>query len=818
MSPVFVSSPYLAAMSGIERKQFNTIYNYLMLKNLDNNLSYDYKSTLDLDSPIFIDIYGNIITESGLVVIPAASNATLVEPELYTPWTAGFLSLYSGDYKLEEDYNNADNFLYENFSVNEQTGEWVLDAKVINGIYMNFTYLPMQSENVMETLVDNFKSSVVKENGLPFGERAYLITEVLRGAPLEDIDYEREGILTNRAVSKTGIAMAYKLDELVKQFLSDTNGNSLVTLPNLAFMDGIEYLALFVFKIMFAALMISAAIHVYRGCVSGVFGLKFIFKGIADIVLVAIGITLIPQFLDSSYYNANKLLLKDDIAYIAMLNLEKENQGKEIGIGSIIEPQTSTELYIKLDNIEIPWYEMLDDVLLADTFETATQMYKDVFANSAMANQKFVVQKSNGLYVSLKDIMDSSTVGFSLGEQLLYQSVTEPNIFSYSCPYYVVLDQLIANINVYNMSNNILNYSTQISRDGSVKTTGMISSYFLSDYFMGDNYDVLGLHNLYRDESQKILQANPFADEDMERMRASLWYVDQDVTTTTNIIDELEYYAKNYVNKNKDLLEKVSDETFLKIMALQISLEYNRLMHTDAAQAIEIFNIDSKDLLRLLVGNKTSVFRNSSYSFARYVYEEGGTFSVIAMGCLTAVVWFTSLLKPLFMIIICALLLLSLFCRKLLFQRDSRAYEGYCISMGCFCGCNIVYALMLKLTMSISDFMNMQSSVNIILGLVVQILYILLLLKIIEFQLKDWKNVGFNEYAKTGSTIVDRVSNLTVKLSDGILKKINPSYANSERKNQGYSNKLRRRRMSGSEILEEMEQRDIDKEVELQNM
>lgn len=814
-SPVFISSPTLAAIDGISQEQFNTVYNYIMLKNLENNLSYDYKSTLDMDSPLFIDIYGNILTESGLVVIPAASNATLVNDESYTPWTAGFISLYAGDYKLPVTYNNSEVYMKDYFE--QEDGVWVLKAKIINGTYMNFDYLPMKSDGVLANIVKNFESTVTNEGNVPYAERVYLITEVLRGAPLENISYEDEGIVGNRSISKTGLTMAYKLDDMITQFLSDSNGNSLVTLPNLAFMEGIEYIVLFLFKAMFAVFMLSVIVTVYKDCVSGTFGIKSVFSGLMSMVIVIVGIAAIPQFIDYSYYTANKNLLKDDIIYIAMLNLEKREQGKEIGIGEVTEPESSTELYVKLDNISIPWYDMFDDVLLADTFDTATEMYAKAFEDHAMSYQKYVIQKANGLYVSVNDIFQTSDVGFSIGAKMLYQSVSDPNVFSYSTPYYVILDQLIANINAYNLNNNILNYNTEISKDGSVRTTGMIASYFLSEYFMGDNYDNLGFHNLYNDNSQKLRLATAFDDLDESQMEKSAWFSHNgDTNELTNQIDELELYAKNFVLENKELLNKVSDETFLKVMSLQLALEHNRLTHAGTATAIEIMDIDSKDLLRLVVADKATVFKNSSYTFARFVYEEGGTFSVILMGCLTAVVWFTSVVKPALMLVILALLILSLFLRKMLFQKQSRAYEGYFISMGCFCGTNLAYALMLKVSINMADWLNASPSVCILAALVVQVLYVLVLIKIITFQLKDWQSLGFNEYAKVGSNIVQNLSNVTLKIKDRIISKNNPNYAET-RVSKDRLGKLARHNMSGREILDEMYERDERKEENVLN-
>ena len=163
------------------------------------------------------------------------------------------------------------------------------------------------------------------------------------------------------------------------------------------------------------------------------------------------------------------------------------------------------------------------------------------------------------------------------------------------------------------------------------------------------------------------------------------------------------------------------------------------------------------------------------------------------------------------MIVILALMVISLFLRKVLFKRQSRAYEGYFISMGCFCGCNLLYSLMLKCSISLSDWMNTQASVNIILGLMLQVVYVLALLKIVEFQLKDWKNIGFNEYAKAGSNIIQNLSNVTLKINDKFVSKVNPAYGEAVRKRMS-TGKIRRRSMTGEQILAEMHERDAERQ------
>ena len=83
-TPVFISSPtvpYLEEANDFERNQ---IYNYLLLKNLDSQMSVDYANNLDMTSPVYMDIYGNIVTESGICGCSFGCKCYTVEIWLHT--------------------------------------------------------------------------------------------------------------------------------------------------------------------------------------------------------------------------------------------------------------------------------------------------------------------------------------------------------------------------------------------------------------------------------------------------------------------------------------------------------------------------------------------------------------------------------------------------------------------------------------------------------------------------------------------------------------------------------------------------------------
>ena len=165
------------------------------------------------------------------------SNATLCDGDNYNLATVGFVYLYSsGDYRIPEGYKNADEYISPMLKLNEETHTYELGSKRVNNVYINFNQLPISDMNALTTVKYITQMCLANNTYLPFAQHVYLITEVMRGAPIDCIDKDFEGI-GRVTVSKTGIYFAEKLEELAKILLSSTSGNSLIELPNLAFLD-----------------------------------------------------------------------------------------------------------------------------------------------------------------------------------------------------------------------------------------------------------------------------------------------------------------------------------------------------------------------------------------------------------------------------------------------------------------------------------------------------------------------------------------------------------------------------------------------------
>lgn len=797
--PVFVSSPSLAAVEGIEREQWNSIYNYAMLKNLKAALGIDYKSTLDVDSPIYMDIYGNILTESGLVIIPAASNATLYNANQYNLYTLGFLSLYDkGGYKVPIDYHNSDLYMDEFFVENEETGTWELKDKVFRNVLMHFKDLPTSNAMVVDALYNETLDNV-RNRSLTYKQHVYLITEVLRGAPIEDINKNKEGIEGNKSITKYGIYMAYKLDELTKSLLSSSNSNSLIALPNLAFMDGVEYVILFVYKGIFVGLFLLLFINMYKDSSRGRLGVKTILKFISNVMLFLVITFSIPKLMDISYYQFNKILLQEDVTLIEMLNLEKEVEGREIGVYEVTEPETTTKLYIKMDSLTIPWYEMLDDILFGSTFNTVSDAYEEVYSNSLMNNLPGVEQKGGKLYMDISKIFEQSNIDYNKDENMLQSTVVGTPYASYITPYYVILDYLTFKVNEYNYTNEIESYTTKIMGGGSVKTIGMIEPYLTSNDFMDITQDAIGMKAVYNIQTE-LVETIPFGADDVEKMTYSAWYAENlGEDELIENLEKLDVEAKRFVAENRDILGKVSDETFLEIMAMSLAVKHNDLMHIPNGDAVEIYDIDSRDIIRLSLAERDDVMISSSKSFARFVYDNGGVPGVVVVSILMLVCFVSAIVKPACIMLIVGCAVLALIFKRVVKDDKTSAIEGFIVTMVILCLVNILYAVLLKASMWIPN-TGCSIMVSALIQILLQIGYMLLLGIVTSFVLRDSTNMGYNYYERVATAITSHVH---VPFSGGFG---NRRYAEASQygRIEGYKTK----RQVGSDILEDMFSRD----------
>lgn len=751
-NPVFVSSPTVPYLEEASSKERSQIFNYLLLKNMDSQMTIDYATNLDLTSPIYMDVYGNIVTESGIVVIPAAANATLYNSS-YRPYNAAFYSTYGDDFLLPYDADaEALNKLLEEV-LTPVDGVWQLASLQVKGGSVDLSRLSTADKESLAEITEIFAYDVGTSGFCNASLWKVIVTEVLRGAPIECIDKDFEGLNTTSRITRSGLMVANKLDELIEALSSD-GANASLSIPNPAYIEGLEYVVFFAFKILILITLVIWMTTIYVDAAGGSLGLRTGGKCIGAILLTLSLIVGVPTIFELSYYESNKLLLQDETELLMMLNLEKSESGNEIGITKVSEPEKNTTLYLRLADVEMPWWDLLPKIMVSSMDSNLEKLYEEYENAHPIANSPSVTVKNGTVYISTEQLFESSAITFSSVSKTIYQQAAGDTPASYYTPYYVFLDQLIYKANAYAAENDYYAYSTKIQKGGRLKTLGFIQPYFTSEEFMAEGMDYLGLYTIYDVTAPAQYFEMKYTEDVLQAIRNSQW-CNRDLSDDECItrIEKLNVFAQKWVAEHKEMIGKVTDETFLKTMALACALEHNRLFNTMRADYLEIQELGNEDLLRLSIADKDTVMRNSSMSFARFVYTVGGTPAVYAAAILTLVNFLSSWVKPLVTLIVFIITCISIFVFKLILHKDNKSVFGYITTIFLMCVVNVLGALFLKLTMYI-PVTGLSPTVCILVQVVIQSIYLFALVKLVLIAVKDWRNVGFQKYSTKFNTII----------------------------------------------------------------
>lgn len=777
--PVFISSKTAAYAKGASLKQKCTLYNYVLVMNLEESMPVGYLGNLDMDCPLYMDILGNIITESGTVIIPAMSNATLMNEETFvgTNWAAGLYAVYGNGYRIpvKKDDINTISQVMANFVEDESGKYYIPKARTLGDEYeIDMSRLATTSKETLDVLYNRAYADLknaTQGNIYNFNQFFQIALEVMRGAPIESIDKEAEGLLTNDRLDRAGIVAAVKLEDLNNSL--GTNGeNSTISMPSLAFMPGFNYVALMVFKLLLLIIIVVNMAIVYIDAVGGHLGLHTIWKCFSSMVITMLTVLTVPAVFEVTYYQSSKALLQKEATYISMLNLEKKESGVEIGVTEVSEPKIRTELFVKLEDISVPWYELFYNSIFTDSYKTLNEMYENYARKNAfVASEDDIVVKNDGVYVSVDSIYDSSAVDLNInGENsmrtLVQTAVDKNSTFSFYSPYYVILDALIQNVNYFNANpwgedNSDVSstegwyaYTTKTQKGGRIKTMGLIEPYFTSAAFMeSEGKDLTGMAEVYSDNIDTGYDPDPathgmFAPMNLDTIRESYWYAGGGISATecTKRVEYLNEQARVFVADNKELLGKISDETFLKVMAMCLSTKHNAAFGAQKASALEIYNLSNDDLIRMSIADKADVMINSTLSYPRFVYAVGGTSGVFAAALLSMVMWISSIVKPVLIVVAFLTIFISVFVFKVCLRKQDSSLYGYVITTLLLCSTNILYSLLLKLSMYLPN-IGATPFMCILLQIIVQIAYMVILLQVVGTAFKDWRDLGAQRYA-----------------------------------------------------------------------
>lgn len=762
MAPVFMSSKNLASTKGATQIWEDTYFNYALLKNIEGSMNVNYKSNLDVNKPVYMDIYGNILTESGDVIIPAAANSTL--NNTYCPYTAAFITTYGTAFKIPSTLDFVSNSgAAQVMEKDEDTATWVFSQKSLNSsVDMNF--LSTASQTAMDTLFNEY-ANYIKQGALDFDRYvSNIVLEVMRGAPIESINKSDEGLLTKGGATKFGIARAVQLDEL-KKSISAVGQNAILALPNLAFMDGIEYVIFFIYRLTLVMVAGLLLVQIYSAAMDKGFGIADWFKTAVTVAAVIGALYAIPFLFNLSYYEVNKAFLQKEALRTSMLNLEKEEAGVEVGMLDTGEPNISSKVYLKLKKVYIPWYDGVWDIASSNISATMSKIYEEYAAKDLAFGQKDFEFKNGYLYLDVANLYGSSTVTFNTNYNSLYAVSKDSTPASFYTPYYAFLHALCVDINTYNKENNVYAYTTQVYGGGRVKSLGLIRAYLLSDEFIVGTddeevkeltTDIMHLRELYKTQST-LSDFTIFAEDEIKTMQQSNWF-NNNLTEeqVSERVAKLNKHAKKFVLANRDLIGRISDETFLKAMALDTANYYNNIFSIGSADGLEIYNLSADDLTRMAIASPSDVITQSPLSYSRFILEEAGVPGVYAAALLEGVNLISGWMKPILTLFIYGVIFISLFFYKIVLRKKTDSNKGYVYLVALLCLTNVIYAALLKvfgLLPRISAPALMCLIIQCMLQVVVVAIYVWLTCIVIA----NWRDLGSAKFSMEADNLLYRL-------------------------------------------------------------
>lgn len=805
-TPVFISSgrPIVGAPDYI-------YYNYLQLENITANNPINYIASVDRYSPLFLDIYGNILTESGVVVIPAAANASFGGPSLdklsdskaapqreYHNWLTAANLVYYGDAlyltqnkegemligKRVVDAENTsmyDGAEYTQTSTasgdssifiwDEDMGRYYLNSLIIPGPgastakAINISFLSDGEPEALKSLyalnLDMYHHRVPERKAFDVQKYAtQVMYEVTRGAYLSVIDYKKEGLSSSRRFTDGELSQAAKFENFYESVSADLQ-NTILSIPNLAYMEGLDYIIFFLYRLLLITFTLAVSIQVYHQAAKSRLSPLTFLKMFGTYVLSFIIIIYMPSIFSVSYYQVNKVLLQDEALMISSLGQEKATNGVNLGVTRASSVDSQSEILIKVDDIDIPWYRLLGDVATNPSISSMQEVYDKYINTLPTTSEKFII-RGNGVYVDVADLYASSQIfTSSRGVPVLQHSVDEDPDASFYLPYYAILDYVIYNINDFNSAVNCFNYQDYLYGDGRRRSVGLIKNYFLSDAFLvtakdidnprfklpaktlGDTLtmasrDKIGVNQFY---------GNSIADprvifKTTEGFEHSQWYRKQDsMVDLKTKRDKLDEAAVEFVVKNRDLLGRVSDEVFLKTFALQMSLEYNKVFKSGGPTSLEITNIATDDILRLSLEERAKVMLDSPYSYPRFLLESQGLVTVYSGAILHIVYLIGSFVKPVATIVIFLAMFLSIYVYKCLLHRSTDNLRGFFWMTVALCAGNVMHGVILKLSLFLPS-IGTPPVVCIFLQILIQIAYLIFYLWLTSLIVHNWRDLG----------------------------------------------------------------------------
>jgi len=794
--PIFMASKKSSVPLSVD-----AYYNELLFDNIRDGLSVHYISTLDLDSPLFIDIYGNILTESGLVVIPFAANGTL--HKTYNMMTVSFLLNYGRNTSIEVDPNSTLGLIngfpvdiqraslnslgeYPYLFENDYTDTQIITADISGTYYLinpiivstddgSLTLSRLSSMDIRtQQLLYNLnyslylgRSGAADFNIMDAPTRTNIVTsrvifEVTRGAPLDMIDYANENLYVDMNFDSGSLSRAMQLDSLTKA-VDSLSLNTVIAIPDVNYVKGVEYAIFFLYKLVLIAYVLFLAFYFYKAGVSQTFGWLTFPKAIFSFALVMLLITQLSSIFSLSYYSATKKLLQPEAVMLMMLNEEKRNNGIELGVMDAEPVTTGSDLQLKVKKVKVPWYDLLVDMIALNDVHSMGEIYERKAKSDIelVASDNYIL-KGDTVYMSVQDLFDSTELYTDFNSSQLVNIVSKENPVAFRLPYYAFLDYIVYSVNAYNNTLESYDYTQMRLADGRTRSSGLSERYFNSTVYRIHRNDVLSNRDSLPQEIDiealqlalydkagifQIYEQSAWDNRDIYRGTApsftnNQWYVDNlPEKDIRDIADKLDSKAINWVKDHTMLCGKISDEVFIKSLAIYLSLEYNKMAHVPGPREIEIHAISNSDLLRMLLSDTKSVLTNSTYSFPKLMLEEGGTVGIYLSAMLYIVILLLTFVRPAATVVVVLSAIVSIVMYKLLLSKKSENVKGFCKMVLLIILLNLLYSVLLKGLIVLAG-LHINILIALILAIAFHVFQLLANVWISVMVVRNWQDYG----------------------------------------------------------------------------
>lgn len=830
--PVFRSAPTI-----IDDSYQDALFNNMLLNNIIADYPIRWDAVLDMDSPIFIDIYGNIVTESGLVVIPFAANSTLHKK--INLLNSTFLHSYGKSmyFKYELNETNDTDMAFINdkyyFSLSsskamnnlkdypaffevsdddnnrilipdEDSGTWIINPIILNtdagSVSLNkIETIDIDVARVLYTLaMSAYQDGISAEST----ENAFIniksdisniLYQVCRGANIEDIDYSIENLMVGNNYNQTVLSQASKYEDLVDQ-LSSLTDNTLISVPDITTLSGVEYLIFFLYKVILVVFVFYLLVQIYLATASQTFGVTTIGKIVIAFICTVTTIFAQPYIYKFSYYYTNRAILQDEAEIITMLNREKYLNNVELGVLKARNAEQNSRIMLKVTTIDVDTFDFLSHIVDATTAGSINRYY-DLFINRDIETSvEEYEQRGASLYYDVADLFDSSVITVNTSNSQLLNVTTGNPAIAFRSPYYAILDYLIRQVNSYNTLIGSYDYGTINTGDGSIRTIGLSERYFNSNAFnigkseffelwekgelpsgiseevqtFGSTYDRSGIYAIYGQDNRNIWDSDAQA-----AMQRSAWYADAVLESDMSdqevkaLSDYMDNEAIDWVNRHREILGRISDETILKSLALHLSLEYNKYLGVDGPQYYEIDTISTDDLLRVCLASRGDVMSGSVFTYPKFILNNSGLPGVYLGAILTMITFVLSLVKPLATIITFLILIFSLIIFRLLLNQKTEALKGvikYAILMTVL---NVSYGGVLWILVNLP--IGIPTFVRIIVMIMLHFFFTgayIWIVCVLIFNWKDFGNTAFTNMIRMRSFNIKEISTETINTEE----------------------------------------------------